>query len=48
MDKIEHITAKIHILLKAIHQYKDTESANKLLTIVEKELNTMLVILNEE
>lgn len=44
----EHLTAKINILLKAINQYKDKESASKLLEIVERELNTMLVILNNE
>lgn len=48
MHQREHLIGKIQILLKAINQYRDIEQATKLLTIVEKELYTMLVILDEK
>jgi hypothetical protein len=47
MHKREQLLAKINILLLAIHQYKNTEQVDSLVTVIEKELNTMLFILNE-
>lgn len=47
MDQREYLIGKIQILLKTINQYREIEQASKLLIIVEKELRSMLIILDE-
>lgn len=46
MDLKQHLSAKIGALLGAIDKFKNTDKCDKLLEIIEKELQLMLNLIN--
>lgn len=46
MHQEELLERKIHILLLAIKQFRNTDKTTDLINIIEKELNSMLNILD--